>query len=585
MKKNILIIFSLILGSCSTNKDLNSIVNRGVDSTKTNTYMVEYDFLEGRYLTNKLKAKVGHPIVYKIKNINQLAYEVKVSIKDSVISKSSWDNDLSTIIKEFRELPTPKEIEQQKAVSIPGSDVIAELGEEVEDDKVKNIIDSIDRREGLNKIITQTSVELSKAKEDLALIEREIQKSPVSKEDLEPNNRLNDLVMKKNELETEIQDKQKELQKKEEQLTNINEVFKDQESYFVEYIKEKEKFEKTFYELQAIYNDLLEVNYSALRVAELSFHPFLTESEFQLLYKQDLNPMALRFPSLLLQNKNFGNVYRELNYLYTNLKGNRKNLNDVLFSGGSFKFLYNIEKMKQSADNMNTEIQKIDIEKLIDKLKKALNLLNSSDNYEFISAPVQPLNDVVVFNVDIKKRDKNGYEVLKEKKFNHKEFLRHGLRYDISVGAAGSLHSRKYNYTLEVNKDDQQFISLNDDRIFSPSFVGFFTTSFRSSTHWTTGLSVGLGISAEEGTFSFDNFFVGPSVIIGRYERVMLTSGIALKNLPKLKEFYTEGDPVPKSFVIDNIANYAYRLGYFISLSYNLTKGVKDNIRQMKSTL
>lgn len=585
MKKILLITFSLILGSCGTNKDFNSIVNRGVDSTKANTYIVEYDFLKGRYDKNKLKAKVGHPIVYKIKNINQLAYEVKVTIRDSVISKSSWDNDLSTILKEFRELPTPQEIEQQKAVSIPGSDVMAELGGEGVNDEVKNIIDSIDRREGLNKIITQTSVELSKAKDNLALIEMEIQKSLDNKEDLEANKNLNELTPKKSELEKEIQDKLTELQKIEEQLTNINEVFKDQESYFVEYIEQKEKFEKTFYELQAIYNDLLEVNYSALRVAELSFHPFLTETEFQLLYKQDLNPMALQFPNLLLQNKNFGNVYRELNYLYTNLKGNKKNLNDVLFSGGSFKFLYNIEKMKQSADNMNAEIQKIDPEKLIDKLKKALNLLNSSSNYEFISAPVQPLNDVVIFNVDIKKRDKNGYEVLKEKKFNHKEFLRHGLRYDISVGAAGSLHSRKYNYTLEVNKDDQKIITLNDDRIFSPSFVGFFTTSLRSSTHWTAGLSVGLGISAEEGTFSFDNFFVGPSVIVGRYERVMLTTGIALKNLPRLKEFYTEGNEVPNSFVMDNIANYAYRLGYFISLSYNLTKGIKDNIRQMKSTL
>ena len=583
MKKILLIISCIIFGSCgSKTKISNSAVNRGVDSTKTNTYVVEYDFLKGHYDRNALKAKVGKPIVYKIKNINQLAYEVKVTVKDSVISKSSWDNEIQEIIKEFRELPSVQEMERQRFLGLTDSDNFIETTQSENNDNVKNIIDTISKRENLNKAISKISVEISKAEEDLAKIENDIQNKVI---DINDKIHFTELNNKKEKLDFFIQEKSEELGIKQKQLIDLNDVFKGLDSYFKEYITEKEKFENTFYELQTIYNDLLEVNYCAHRIAELSFHPFLTEQKFETQYKNELDLMSLRFPVLLSQYKKFADIYRELNYHYANLKGNKKDLNDVLVSGGSFKFLYNLEKMKQSADNMDNEIRKIDPENLLDKLSKVLQLLNNSHNYEFISGPVQPLYDVVIFNVDIKKRNKNGYEVLKEKKFNHKEYLRYGLRYDLSIGAAGSLHSRKYNYSLEVNSIDQQVITLKSDKIFSPSFVGFFTTSYRSSTHWTFGLSVGLGIGADEGTFSFDNFFVGPSLILGRYERVMLSMGIALKDLPTLKESYSEGDIVPNSFILENVTNNSYRLGYFISLSYNLTKGVKDNIKQFRSSM
>lgn len=56
--------------------------NNGVQPHHTNTYVVEYDFREGVYTRNRLRAKVNRPMVFKITNINRLAYDIRVSAKD-----------------------------------------------------------------------------------------------------------------------------------------------------------------------------------------------------------------------------------------------------------------------------------------------------------------------------------------------------------------------------------------------------------------------------------------------------------------------------------------------------------------------
>src|SRR5690606_5271366 len=63
-------------------------INRGVDTTRTNTYVIEYDFRTGLYDNKNLKIKVNNPGVFKIKNINRLAYKVEVTGADSVIGYS-----------------------------------------------------------------------------------------------------------------------------------------------------------------------------------------------------------------------------------------------------------------------------------------------------------------------------------------------------------------------------------------------------------------------------------------------------------------------------------------------------------------
>src|SRR5690606_27678934 len=77
--------------------------NRGVDTTRTNTYVIEYDFRTGLYDSNNLKIKVNKPVVFKIKNINRLAYKVEVTAADSVIGYSDLEGLYELINSEERE--------------------------------------------------------------------------------------------------------------------------------------------------------------------------------------------------------------------------------------------------------------------------------------------------------------------------------------------------------------------------------------------------------------------------------------------------------------------------------------------------
>ncbi len=112
--------------------------------------------------------------------------------------------------------------------------------------------------------------------------------------------------------------------------------------------------------------------------------------------------------------------------------------------------------------------------------------------------------------------------------------------------------------------------------------VGFFTTSYRSATHYTVGLSLGLGIGTTNGKIILDNVYIGPSLIVGKYERISITSGITFKNIPKLNNSFKNGDIVPNSFKPENITTESYQPGIFFAIHYNLTSGVRNQLKFLK---
>ncbi|WP_312365257.1 hypothetical protein [Sphingobacterium sp.] len=70
-------------------------VNKGVRPKETNTYVVEYNFGQGVFSRNRLAARVNYPMVFKITNINRLAYDINISSIDSILANSLIADDLS----------------------------------------------------------------------------------------------------------------------------------------------------------------------------------------------------------------------------------------------------------------------------------------------------------------------------------------------------------------------------------------------------------------------------------------------------------------------------------------------------------
>lgn len=539
--------------------------NRKVDSTKTNTYMVEYNFASGLYDRNNLKPKVGTPITYKIKNINRLAYEVIVKTRDSILSQSYIDEDIIKFIQTFKK---EDESKKEEPVSINNKSN-NDIGEDI---TLKEDVPE-DGKETIN--IIQESAKLSS---EIGELNAKIKFSEEYVIDSEESKTKTDLLKK------ELSEKNEKLKIEIDRLNEIIEENSEYEDIIQDYFRENNLLHQTFAELRANYEKILISKQIAGEVATIANNPKLNYSQYQENYSERFKNISLNLPVLIDYNNNFNHKYSEFLLHYKNLKSYLSKLDNILTPQGKYKVLVKLENIKDLAEKMDSQTQNLDIEDLVKRTLRIQELLENEKNYEFISIPVQPLFDVVIFDVDIKKRNENAYPVTDQRKFNHKEFTRYGLRFDISVGVGGSLHSSKYSLSTEVDKEGNNIITENENDLFTPSFIGFFTTSYRSATHFTYGLSAGIGISAEDGSFTFDNFFVGPSFIVGRYERVMLTGGVSFRHLPSLNNSYELNDEIPNGFTIENVANFSYRPGIFIALSYNLTKGVKENIKRFNDS-
>lgn len=275
--------------------------------------------------------------------------------------------------------------------------------------------------------------------------------------------------------------------------------------------------------------------------------------------------------------------------VFHNFNKNRNILNDFNLVVTSFQNQYNTLKINPEAtyqtnfevsiklfnilDHLNSNVEAI--KKQIDAVKfdvlkqnsdqiNTLLIVNEDKNslFEYVSNPIQPNQDVAIFNVKIDKNNKDASLFYNERDFSYKAFTRHGIRFDLNLGVAGSFHKKNNTYEIKADSLGVNRITNTNSSGFSPSFVGFFTTSYRSSTHWSYGLSAGVGISADDGTLALDNFFIGPSLIVGRYERVNLTAGVSLKNLPILNSNYKEKDIVSNTTSIEAVTTKSYQSGF-----------------------
>jgi len=538
MKKLATIYCFLSAIAFSFSQETSDSINRKMGKRRTNTYVIEYDFKSGYFKKNNQKIIVNSPVVFKIVNINRLAYEVRVKAKDSVIGVSNMEGLTELFKKEQIE-----NLEKQINTSDINKSNIQPFTAVVVDD----FKGSENENKELKKSINNFMIELS-SKSSLslnAIDEEEIKKALDSIENIKVGNKIDEDIS--NHLE---------LQKK---LTTL--YLKILEKYYIMLNLSKE-----YLHISSLINEpLLSSND---QIDDLKLETIVLEFENNKIIKEDISLLVNQFQS-------------EYNAIKTNIQ-----LGKSTNYGGVMKLNYISDNQNVVINYINEKINKINFDNLRNELIQLKNLLKTKNRnliFEYVSHPIQPFQDVVIFDVEIKKKKTDNNLIDNSRKFSHKEFVRHGLRLDVSLGVAGSIHSDKYSYAVKMNQNNENVIMKNDKSIFTPSFVGFFTASRRSATHFSCGFSIGIGVSANEGSLTFDNFFVGPSLTVGKYERVTLTSGLSIKNLPVLNNGYQEGDIVPQQYTIENVSDKNYVPGFFISLSYNLTKGVKDNIKHMKS--
>ncbi|WP_333696556.1 hypothetical protein [Flavobacterium sp.] len=629
MKKTVLFLLALQLVGCkvlnlsnknSSNGKSNSTsdlhkwaVNNNVDTTRTNNYEIVYDFKTGLYEKNNLQLKVNTPVIFRIKNINRLAYEVKISSKDSILAETFISELPISIDSKSKEEGISSDWKTKSTNVIFTSnnfgltDLIAK--EDVKNDKIISFKNDFSNLITLIPEINELDAKKNKLESDLqffrideAFYIQEIEKLTkekkaldIKKNDTDDSN-INEMISyfetTIDKLKIEKKSKTEEIQQLETSIIALKRDIKLKSDLVTneairKYNLDNQALQETFRKLKDSYIAILNLHNGYIQIKTIANIPNLSKNVYLLEHKNTIYPIAKK---ILLQREvlinfksNFDELISQYNHIYYN-----PYLSDYFTFGGKVKLYSQVDHLKQLAERYNKEVGSLNVQSLMEKIDHLLVFLENDDAYTVESAPIQPLNDVAIFDISIKKHNENGAVISNDKKFRHREFTYGGTRIDFSIGLAASYFSDTPVYELgsvlnyETNERETRILRKSENLVV-PSLIGLVTMSYRKTGYVTFGGSAGLGIDVVDGKVQLSNFFAGPTILFGKFERMFLSFGPTFRDVGTLRGGYNPNDLLPSgSSDINDYITTKYKVGYFASLTYNLTKGAKDNYKKLK---
>lgn len=696
MKNSILLlVFFLFYLNSSAQSFFDCVFKSKPDSLRTHTYEVIYDFKTGLYQRNNVKLLVDVPVIYKIVNINRMAYDVTISSKDTILAETSITNDF---LGENKTLFTPKGqaivintsdgvVRDPKKMDISTLDTVQDFIKGKADVLYKDLksISKISQLESekiaLEKVLENLKLKKGIAEEEIDIIQKELKddesklkefksfieieydeknlekvKSKTDKiktnllaaekkleefslltakknKDANEQNSHNDLssylknfadsLKIENQVESILKaitlDKKKidsvnvllesiskkkisindisgtidnkVLNKIKDSITNksvkIQDLIQDFDVLVKKYASDQIALQEAFSKLNDSYQNILKLKQGYLEIKSMADDPYLTLS----LYEQQYQKIAeSKYEQLVLQKElilSFKKHFQEVEIKYSNLKYNPY-LSEYLNYGGLTKLFAQADYMKELADRIHLEVSDLNLELIFDKMRHMISLLKSTSTYEYISAPLQPKQDAIVFDIKITKKENNQAHISEQKSFKHTEFTRGGTRIDFSIGLSASYfsHSNTYEFgfaTDPTTNEPYTTLAQKNSSLTVPSLVGLVTMSRRRVQNAAYGVSAGLGIDVVNGKIQLSNFFMGPTILFGKYERIFVTLGPTFRNVGQLKSGYSVGDRVNQNTdSIENFLTDKYKIGWFAAITFNLTKGVKANYKKLK---
>ncbi len=141
-----------------------------------------------------------------------------------------------------------------------------------------------------------------------------------------------------------------------------------------------------------------------------------------------------------------------------------------------------------------------------------------------------------------------------------------GFKVNASIGVGfGQFFQRQENYFVR-----DQRIRAEEDDSFYPAISSFFHFYGQGKGNTSFGGSFGIGLPITgDAAGQSASFFIGPSLIIGRAERLVLSSGLMGGRAERLAQGYEVGDLFVSDANIPPTKN-VYETGFFIGLSFNV---------------
>ena len=189
-------------------------------------------------------------------------------------------------------------------------------------------------------------------------------------------------------------------------------------------------------------------------------------------------------------------------------------------------------------------------------------LQNDVFTYKF--TPIQAQDKDVEIKLLITKKDEEG-EIVKELK----QVVPIYGTWKI-VGGIGFSFGRLFNETYSYSLVRDTITSAELDA-FTPMITSFVHVYRENNKNLNLGGSFGLGfpIQANDGIQSL-SFFLGPTLILGKRQKFLISGGIMGAKVDRLGNGLEVGDQyLSDSNTLPLVGSY--ELGYFISVSYDLT--------------
>lgn len=141
-----------------------------------------------------------------------------------------------------------------------------------------------------------------------------------------------------------------------------------------------------------------------------------------------------------------------------------------------------------------------------------------------------------------------------------------GLKINASVGLSfAGFFNRPQAYFV---RDDRIF--AHDLDAFTPIVTSFIHFHPQSRRHVSLGGAFGLGIGIGGENSGLQNYFLGPSLIAGKRQRIVFSTGLMTGKLHRLSQGYRVGDSYDESIIP---THSIYELGYFLGISFNFLGG------------
>ncbi len=140
-----------------------------------------------------------------------------------------------------------------------------------------------------------------------------------------------------------------------------------------------------------------------------------------------------------------------------------------------------------------------------------------------------------------------------------------GLKVNVSVGLNfGQFFQTPQDYflkdTIITSEDTNDFVPI------ATSFIHFYPQQIKDVS---IGGSFGIGIPLSGGeAVSSLNFFLGPSIILGKSQRVIINTGFMGGRVQEISQGLKVGDTLPPFSSVPTKSKY--QMGYFLGISFNI---------------